>query len=96
MCCSLVCNAILKALFPWESTDTPIILPGITLLNSSFVAKYAACGPPYPIGIPNRCVVPIAQSAPNSPGGVKIVKLKISAATTLKIFNSSAFENNLL
>ena len=28
------------------STETPIIRPGIDLLNSSFVAKKAACGPP--------------------------------------------------
>ena len=31
-----------KALFPCLSTDTPIILPGIDLLNSSLVAKKAA------------------------------------------------------
>ena len=28
-----------------------------------------ACGPPKPIGTPNRWVVPTATSAPNSPGG---------------------------
>ena len=43
-------------------------------LNSSLVAKKAACGPPYPIGIPNRCEFPTTISAPISPGGFKTVK----------------------
>ena len=54
MCCSLVCKDNLYALLPCLSTYTPTILPGIDLLYSSLVAKNAACGPPYPIGIPNR------------------------------------------
>ena len=70
MCCSRVCNAILKHLFPFASTLTPMILPGRFLLNASFVAKNAACGPPKPMGTPNRCEFPMAISAPNSPGGV--------------------------
>ena len=53
MCCSLVCKAILSALFPFLSLETPIILPGMDLLYSFFVAKYPAWGPPYPSGIPN-------------------------------------------
>ena len=54
ICCSRVCKAILNARFPSESTETPMILPGILLLYFSFVAKNAACGPPNPIGTPNR------------------------------------------
>ena len=46
MCCSRVCSAILKARLPSLSIETPIILPGIERLNSSLVAKNAACGPP--------------------------------------------------
>ena len=42
MCCSLVCKAILSAVFSSTSLETPIILPGIDLLYSSFVAKKAA------------------------------------------------------
>ena len=42
ICCSLVCKAILRALFPSTSKVTPIILPGIFLLYSFLVAKYAA------------------------------------------------------
>ncbi|KAF4515932.1 hypothetical protein B566_EDAN000169 [Ephemera danica] len=48
--------------------------PGIWRLNSSFVVKKAACGPPNPIGIPNRWLEPTAMSAPNSPGARKSVK----------------------
>ncbi|MNQ85288.1 hypothetical protein D3C85_1004450 [compost metagenome] len=72
---------------------TPMIRPGIERLYSSLVAKNAACGPPKPIGIPKRCVVPTTISAPHSPGGVNKVKLKISAATVnlmFKLCNSAA------
>ena len=53
ICCSLVCKAILNALSPFTSLVNPIILPGKLLLYFSLVAKKAACGPPYPNGIPN-------------------------------------------
>ena len=42
ICCSRVWSAILKAWSLFLSTETPINLPGIALLNSSFVAKKAA------------------------------------------------------
>ncbi len=80
MCCSLVCNAILNARFPCASILTPINLPGIPLLNSSLVAKNAACGPPYPMGTPKRCADPTATSAPNSPGEVSTVNASKSVA----------------
>jgi len=50
------------------------------------VAKYAACGPPYPMGTPNLWVFPTTASAPNSPGGVSSVRLNKSEATIVKIF----------
>ena len=78
-----------KARFPLVSIVTPMILPGILLLYSSLVAKKAACGPPYPIGIPKRCEVPTTTSAPISPGGVNFTNDKISAATATLI--SAAF-----
>ncbi len=53
MCCSLVCNANLRAVLPCTSLDTPTSRPGKFLLNFSFVAIKAACGPPKPIGTPN-------------------------------------------
>lgn len=52
---------------------TPTIRPGIALANE-FLASFfltainAACGPPYPSGTPKRCALPIATSAPSSPG----------------------------
>ena len=65
---------------------TPIIRPGIVLLNSSFVAKNAACGPPKPIGTPKRCALPMAMSAPNSPGGVSKVSDNKSVAIITNAF----------
>ena len=91
ICCSLVCNAILKARFPFKSLVTPIILPGILLLYASLVAKKAACGPPYPKGIPKRWVVPTTTEAPNSPGAFNFTKDRISAATATFILFSFAF-----
>jgi hypothetical protein len=46
------------------------------------VAKKAACGPPYPIGTPKRCVEPSATSAPISPGERRRVRARRSVATT--------------
>ena len=57
-----------------------MIRPGTIRLNSSRVAKNAACGPPKPIGTPNLCELPIAISAPISAGVFRIVKAKISQA----------------
>jgi hypothetical protein len=58
MCCSRVCSAMRSAGFPSASRLTPMMRPGIDRLNSSLVAKNAACGPPYPIGTPKRCELP--------------------------------------
>ena len=58
ICCSRVYIASLKAEFPLESLDYPIILPGIFLFNSSVEAKNAAEGPPKPIGTPNLWALP--------------------------------------
>ena len=82
ICCSLVCKDNLYALLPCLSTDTPTILPGIDLLYSSFVAKKAACGPPYPIGIPNLCELPTAISAPSSLGVFNFANANKSQANT--------------
>ena len=90
MCCSLVCSAILKQRFPCASTLTPMIRPGMVRLNSSFVAKKAACGPPNPIGTPNLCEDPMATSAPSSPGGVKRVSDKRSVAIITIAFTAWA------
>ena len=38
------------------------------------VARNAACGPPAPMGSPNRCALPTTMSAPMSPGGVRSVR----------------------
>ena len=86
ICCSLVCKAILKALLPWLSLDTPMILPGIFLLNSSVVAKKAACGPPYPKGTPNLCAFPTAASAFISPGVFNMLRARRSVAKQVYIF----------
>ena len=43
--------------------------PGIVRLNSSAAAMNAACGPPQPIGMPKRWLLPTAIWAPSSPGG---------------------------
>ena len=45
-----------------------MIRPGILRLYFSFTAMKAAWGPPNPMGTPNRCELPIATSAPISPG----------------------------
>jgi hypothetical protein len=42
----------------------------------------AACGPPKPIGTPNRCADPMAMSAPSWPGGVVSTHASRSVATT--------------
>ena len=60
-----------SACSPCASTVTPTRRPGIWRLNSSRVARYAACGPPKPIGTPKRCALPTTTSAPHSPGGVE-------------------------
>jgi hypothetical protein len=55
MCCSRVCSAMRSAGLPLRVRDTPMMRPGMLRLNSSRVAKNAACGPPKPIGTPKRC-----------------------------------------
>ena len=42
ICCSRVCKAIRRAKLSSASFETPIIRPGIVLLNSSLQAKKAA------------------------------------------------------
>ena len=70
MCCSRVPSERRKRrLAARESFDTPTSRPGIWRLKASRVAKNAACGPPKPSGTPKRCALPMAMSAPNSPGG---------------------------
>ena len=56
--------------------------PGVDRLYSSRVAKNAACGPPYPMGTPNRCELPTTMSAPISPGDLIRVNASKSLATT--------------
>ena len=96
ICCSRVCNAIRRQRLPCASIVTPIIRPGIVLLNSSLVAKNAACGPPKPIGTPKRCALPIATSAPSSPGGVSKVSASKSVAIITKAFAACAASINFL
>ncbi len=91
ICCSRVCKAIRKARPPSTSLVTPIIRPGILRLYASLVAKYPACGPPYPKGIPKRCVVPTTTSTPNSAGAFNFTNDKISAATATFISLAFAF-----
>ena len=55
-------------------------------MEIALVAKNPACGPPYPIGIPNLCAEPKAISAPIYPGGLLMVKANKSEATTLITF----------
>ena len=42
--------------------------PGIWRLYASLAARKAACGPPNPIGTPNRWLDPTAMSAPKFTG----------------------------
>ena len=70
ICCSLVCNASLRDFSPFLDRVCPTILPGISLLYFSLQAKYAAWGPPKPIGTPNLCILPTATSTPNSEIGL--------------------------
>ena len=48
---------------PWLSTLTTR-RPGMERLYSSRQAMKAACGPPAPMGMPKRWVVPTTMSAP--------------------------------
>ena len=96
ICCSLVCKAMRKQRLPCASIVTPIIRPGIVLLNSSFVAKNAACGPPKPMGTPKRCALPMATSAPSSPGAVSSVSANKSVAIITNAFAVCAASINFL
>ena len=82
MCCSRVCNAIRKAGRPAVSVLTPMMRPGRARAARSSTAMNAACGPPNPIGTPNRCADPMAMSAPSAPGGVVSTHARRSVATT--------------
>ena len=95
MCCSRVCSAIRSAGFPSESFDRPMIRPGRNRLCDSVVAKNAACGPPNPIGTPKRWLLPMAMSAPNSPGGVSSVSASRSVATVTSAPALCAASQNL-
>lgn len=53
MCYSRVQAVILYPSLFNLSIVIPMSLPGTYLINSFFVAKKAACGPPYPMGTPN-------------------------------------------
>jgi len=46
MCCSRVWSAMRRARLPLASSETPMIRPGSSRVNSVLQAKYAACGPP--------------------------------------------------
>ena len=61
-------------------TLTPTSRPGSERLKASRQAMNAACGPPAPIGMPKRCVVPTTMSAPISPGDLSSVRASRSAA----------------
>lgn len=81
MCCSRVCNANRNAASPATSRDTPTSRPGNIRSRPRRTARYPACGPPKPIGTPNRWVVPAAMSTPISPGARSSVNASKSAAT---------------
>ena len=68
MCCSRVCSASRSAGRPPVSVLTPTNRPGSDRAALSRTAMNPACGPPYPIGTPNRCAEPIAMSAPELSG----------------------------
>ena len=82
MCCSRVCSASRRAGRPSVSTLTPTMRPGIERAARSWAARKPACGPPKPIGTPNRCAEPTAMSAPNCPGGTASRHANGSVATT--------------
>ena len=81
MCCSRVWRAMRNAGWPCRSTEIPMMRPGVERRNASRVAKNAACGPPPPIGTPNRWLLPTTMSAPSSPGERSITRASGSAAT---------------
>jgi len=60
----------------------PITRPGISRLYFGSVARKPACGPPKPMGTPNRWAEPTTMSAPHSPGGRSIVSDSMSVLTT--------------
>ncbi len=85
MCCSRVWSAMRNAGAPRRSFETPMIRPGKLRLYWSRAAKNAACGPPYPMGTPNRCELPTATSAPMAPGDFNKASAMGSVATTVAI-----------
>lgn len=63
---------------------TPTTLPGISRTRAFLQAMNAACGPPYPSGVPNRWLVPTTMSTLYSPGGLIRVNDSRSAAHTTR------------
>ena len=81
MCCSRVCRASRSAGRPAVSVLTPTSRPGRARAADSWAAMKAACGPPKPIGTPNRCADPTATSAPRAPGDAPSTQYSGSVAT---------------
>ena len=79
---------------PKRSTDTPMIRPGKWRLNDSRAAKKAACGPPYPMGTPNRWELPTTTSAPMAPGLFNTSNAIKSAAKTVRTSRSAMPSTN--
>lgn len=65
----------------------PTILPGISLIKGFLHAINAACGPPYPSGVPSRWLLPTTMSTPNSPGALIRVSDSKSVAHTTKVYD---------
>ena len=55
-----------------DDINTDVMTPAWVCFDHdpSEIAKNAACGPPYPIGTPNLCILPTATSTPNSEIGL--------------------------
>ena len=69
---SRVCRASRYAGLPATSTLTPTSRPGSARSEPDRTAMKPACGPPKPMGTPNRCADPDRDvGAPHSPGGVQ-------------------------
>lgn len=71
-----------------EYLVTPTILPGISRIRGFLHAMNAACGPPYPSGVPNRWLLPTTMSTPNSPGALTRVSDNKSVAHTTNDYNN--------
>jgi len=65
----------------------PTILPGISLNRGFLHAINAACGPPYPSGVPSRWLLPTTMSTPYSPGALIRVRDNKSVAHTTNVYD---------